>query len=94
MTMRGHNICFLWEIRKNISELSSIPPLIYAECLSTSSQKKETKRTSVADKFKPLLYLTGYLHSEHHHKHDTSLSTTATFLVEADSETYRNLETI
>ena len=26
--MRAHNICFHWEIRKNISELSQTPPYL------------------------------------------------------------------
>ena len=28
--MRGHNICFPWEIRKMIYELYSIPPFIWS----------------------------------------------------------------
>ena len=28
--MRGHNICFRWEVRKVIFELSSIPPFIWS----------------------------------------------------------------
>ena len=31
--MRGHNICFHWEIRKNIFALSLIPPLIWSSFL-------------------------------------------------------------
>ena len=37
--MRGHNICFHSEIRKNVFELSSVPSLIWS---SISSLDKET----------------------------------------------------
>ena len=35
--MRGHNICFYWEIRKIIFELSLIPSLIWSFVLVQSN---------------------------------------------------------
>ena len=34
--MRGHNICFHWEIRKIIFELSSMPPLVWSSVYTIS----------------------------------------------------------
>ena len=42
--MRGHKICFRWEIRKIIFELSSVLPLIWSSWVDWQWQERQNKR--------------------------------------------------